>query len=103
MEFKHHLKVSHNEMWLLSVPDCLQVEAAVAAAKEAFPDWSARSPKQRAEVLNKLADLVEAHLEEFAQAESRDQGVSYCFNMLYQLKTHSHDQSDSQIACYQSY
>lgn len=52
-----------------------QVEAAVAAAKEAFPAWSERSPEQRAQVLNKLADLIEAHLEEFAQAESRDQGV----------------------------
>ncbi|XP_034018531.1 2-aminomuconic semialdehyde dehydrogenase [Thalassophryne amazonica] len=51
-----------------------EVEAAVAAAKKAFPDWSAHSPAQRAQVLNKLADLIEAHLEEFAQAESRDQG-----------------------------
>lgn len=62
----------------LSVLHYGQVEAAVAAAKEAFPEWSARSPKQRAEVLNKLADLIEAHLEEFAQAESRDQGVLHC-------------------------
>ncbi|XP_028996749.1 2-aminomuconic semialdehyde dehydrogenase [Betta splendens] len=56
-----------------------EVEAAVAAAKEAFPEWSARSPRQRAEVLNKLADLIEAHLEEFAQAESRDQGKTISF------------------------
>lgn len=55
------------------------MEAAVAAAKEAFPGWSDRSPEQRAQVLNKLADLMEANLEEFAQAESRDQGVLYCF------------------------
>lgn len=56
----------------------------MAAAKEAFPAWSQRSPEQRAQVLNKLADLIEAHLEEFAQAESRDQGVlemsAYCLN-----------------------
>jgi len=52
-----------------------QVDAAVAAAQEAFPSWSARSPELRAQVLNKLADLMEAQLEEFAQAESRDQGV----------------------------
>lgn len=52
-----------------------QVVAAVAAAKEAFPAWSERSPEQRAQVLNKLADLIEANLEEFAQAESRDQGI----------------------------
>ncbi|CAI5683570.1 unnamed protein product [Oreochromis niloticus] len=51
-----------------------EVDAAVAAAKEAFPEWSARSPEQRAKILHKLADLIEANLEEFAQAESKDQG-----------------------------
>nr|XP_057912714.1 2-aminomuconic semialdehyde dehydrogenase [Doryrhamphus excisus]XP_057912715.1 2-aminomuconic semialdehyde dehydrogenase [Doryrhamphus excisus]XP_057912716.1 2-aminomuconic semialdehyde dehydrogenase [Doryrhamphus excisus]XP_057912717.1 2-aminomuconic semialdehyde dehydrogenase [Doryrhamphus excisus]XP_057912718.1 2-aminomuconic semialdehyde dehydrogenase [Doryrhamphus excisus] len=56
-----------------------EVEAAVQAAKEAFPGWSARSPEQRAQVLNKLADLIEAHLEELAQAESRDQGKTVTF------------------------
>lgn len=73
-----------------------QVEAAVAAAKEAFPDWSARSSEQRAQVLNKLADLMEAHLEEFAQAESRDQGVLYCFNTCCIIKSQSRYQSGSQ-------
>lgn len=57
---------------------CLQVDAAVAAAKNAFPQWSACSPQQRADVLNKLADLIEADMEEFVQAESRDQGVLFC-------------------------
>ncbi|KAL7865015.1 hypothetical protein AOLI_G00164350 [Acnodon oligacanthus] len=58
------------------VPDsgAEEVEAAVTAAKEAFPSWSAKSPAERAQVLNKLADLLEARLEEFAQAESKDQG-----------------------------
>ncbi|KAG8011249.1 Aldehyde dehydrogenase family 8 member A1 [Nibea albiflora] len=63
------------------VPDSAEeeVEAAVAAAKEAFPAWSDRSPEQRAQVLNKLADLMEANLEQFAQAESRDQGKTVTF------------------------
>lgn len=55
------------------------MEAAVKAAKEAFPAWSEKSPAERAAVLNKLADLLEARLEEFAQAESKDQGESCCF------------------------
>lgn len=59
----------------MTLPFLLQVEAAVAAAKHAFPAWSERSPEQRAQVLNKLADLIDANLEELAQAESRDQGV----------------------------
>uniref|UniRef100_A0A8B9KYT8 Aldehyde dehydrogenase 8 family, member A1 n=1 Tax=Astyanax mexicanus TaxID=7994 RepID=A0A8B9KYT8_ASTMX len=58
------------------VPDsgAQEVEAAVKAAKEAFPGWSEKSPADRAKVMNKLADLMEARLEEFAQAESKDQG-----------------------------
>ncbi|XP_030643027.1 2-aminomuconic semialdehyde dehydrogenase isoform X3 [Chanos chanos] len=58
------------------VPDSgpKEVEAAVKAAKEAFPEWSAKSPAERAQILNKVADLLEARLEEFAQAESKDQG-----------------------------
>lgn len=52
------------------------MEAAVAAAKEAFPAWSETDPEQRAKVLNKLADLIDANMEELAKAESRDQGAS---------------------------
>ncbi|KAJ8355760.1 hypothetical protein SKAU_G00185540 [Synaphobranchus kaupii] len=56
-----------------------EVEAAVKAAQEAFPEWSSRSPAERAKVLHKLADLIDAHLEEFAQAESKDQGKTITF------------------------
>ncbi|KAL2082456.1 hypothetical protein ACEWY4_022274 [Coilia grayii] len=56
-----------------------EVDTAVRAAKEAFPDWSSRSPADRAQVMNKLADLMEARLEEFAQAESKDQGKTMTF------------------------
>ncbi|XP_038626663.1 2-aminomuconic semialdehyde dehydrogenase isoform X2 [Tachyglossus aculeatus] len=57
------------------VPDSgpKEVEAAVLAAKDAFPAWSSKSPQERAQILNKLADLLEQSLEDFAQAESRDQ------------------------------
>ena len=36
--------------------------------------WSRTPPKQRSQLLLKIADLVEARLEEFAEAESQDQG-----------------------------
>uniref|UniRef100_A0A8C4WXE5 Aldehyde dehydrogenase 8 family, member A1 n=1 Tax=Eptatretus burgeri TaxID=7764 RepID=A0A8C4WXE5_EPTBU len=51
-----------------------EVDAAVQAAKRAFPKWTAWHVQQRSEFLLKLADVIEARLEEFAQAESRDQG-----------------------------
>lgn len=46
------------------------------AARAAFPGWSSRSPKERSQVLLRLADLLEESLEELAQAESKDQGES---------------------------
>lgn len=52
------------------------VNAAVAAAKAAFRGWSKTPVETRAALLNKIADIIERRLEEFAQAESHDQGKS---------------------------
>ena len=54
--------------------DAADVEAAVAAARQAFPGWSTLPASQRARWLEKLAGALEARIEEFAQAESRDGG-----------------------------
>ena len=51
-----------------------EVDAAVAAAREAFPGWARLGPQGRGEILGRVADLVEARLEEFAQLETRDNG-----------------------------
>ncbi|KAM9059628.1 2-aminomuconic semialdehyde dehydrogenase isoform 2-T2 [Megaptera novaeangliae] len=51
-----------------------EIEAAVEAARAAFPGWSSRSPQERSQVLQRLADSLEQSLEELAQAECRDQG-----------------------------
>ncbi|KAM6208507.1 2-aminomuconic semialdehyde dehydrogenase isoform 2-T2 [Sarcoramphus papa] len=56
-----------------------EVEAAVKAAQAAFPIWSSKSPLERSQILNKLADLIEHDLEAFAQAESKDQGKTITF------------------------
>lgn len=50
------------------------VESAVEAAKRAFPAWSKKTPHQRSQILNKIADLLEQKIDLFAEAESRDQG-----------------------------
>ncbi|RNF83249.1 aldehyde dehydrogenase [Montanilutibacter psychrotolerans] len=54
--------------------DAGDVEAAVAAAQAAFPAWSALPNTERARWLEKLADAIEARLDDFAHAESRDGG-----------------------------
>ncbi|XP_065897799.1 2-aminomuconic semialdehyde dehydrogenase-like [Dysidea avara] len=60
----------------VKVPDSGQdeVDKAVKSAKEAFVKWSRTPAKERAKYLHKIADAIETRLEEFAVAESRDQG-----------------------------
>jgi phenylacetaldehyde dehydrogenase len=63
---------------LAEVPagDTEDVNRAVRAARRAFEagPWRRMTPSERGRVLWKLADLVEAHTEEFAQLETLDNG-----------------------------
>ena len=54
-----------------------QIVAAVAAASKAFPSWSSTVPKDRATLLLKLADRIEAEAESFASLESQNCGKPY--------------------------
>ncbi|MEJ7688549.1 MAG: 5-carboxymethyl-2-hydroxymuconate semialdehyde dehydrogenase [Variovorax sp.] len=51
-----------------------EVNAAVAAAKEAFPKWAATPAPQRARLMRKLGDLIAAHVPEIARTETDDCG-----------------------------
>jgi aldehyde dehydrogenase len=50
------------------------VEAALDAAEGAAPSWGKTSVTERANILNKMADRIEANLEKVAIAESWDNG-----------------------------
>src|SRR6266496_1840890 len=50
------------------------VDHAVEAAKRAWPEWLETTPAERAELLLKLADLIDEHAEELAQLESTNVG-----------------------------
>ena len=54
--------------------DADDVEAAVAAARSAFPAWSALPNSERGRWLRRLADALEARLEDVARAEACDGG-----------------------------
>ena len=55
--------------------DAQDVDDAVVAAAAAFAgDWATVLPSARARLLNRLADLVEAHADELALLETTDQG-----------------------------
>ena len=81
------LQAPHHDAWLdvhepatgtvfAHCPDsgAVDVEAAVEAASRAAPGWAHTPIEQRAHLLQRLADLIEARLEEFAALESRDSG-----------------------------
>lgn len=59
-----------------TIPDSdgADVDAAVAAAKSAQPAWAARTVAERCDVLDAVADLLEARLPELASLESKDTG-----------------------------
>jgi aminomuconate-semialdehyde/2-hydroxymuconate-6-semialdehyde dehydrogenase len=50
------------------------IASAVKAAEAAQPAWAAAPAAQRAQLLNRVADLVEARMDDFVAAESRDSG-----------------------------
>lgn len=51
-----------------------EVDLAVAAAKAAFPAWSALGPKERGKLLLRLAELIEENVETLARIETMDNG-----------------------------
>ncbi|MEX8192898.1 5-carboxymethyl-2-hydroxymuconate semialdehyde dehydrogenase [Comamonas guangdongensis] len=51
-----------------------EVDAAVAAAKEAFPKWAGLPAAERAKLVRKLGDLIAKHVPEIAATETNDCG-----------------------------
>lgn len=51
-----------------------QLEAAVAAARRAFPAWSARPVAERQALLARIGDTIQAHAEDFMRLLTLEQG-----------------------------
>lgn len=51
-----------------------EIDAAVAAAKAAFPGWRAVAPGERAEIMHALADALSARAADLAEIEARNAG-----------------------------
>jgi betaine-aldehyde dehydrogenase len=54
--------------------DASDVDAAVRAAREAFPEWSSAAPVERSSALTRMAALLEARADELARTETRQTG-----------------------------
>ncbi|MCJ8300781.1 MAG: 5-carboxymethyl-2-hydroxymuconate semialdehyde dehydrogenase [Pseudomonadales bacterium] len=77
------------------------IDAAVAAAKAAFPAWSKRPAAERAALMRKLGELIDLHVPEIAAMETQDCGqtihttgkvliprASHNFNFFAEICTH---------------
>jgi 5-carboxymethyl-2-hydroxymuconic-semialdehyde dehydrogenase len=51
-----------------------EIDAAVAAAKAAFPAWAGKPATERAVLLRKLGDLIARHVPQIARTETEDTG-----------------------------
>jgi phenylacetaldehyde dehydrogenase len=69
--------------------DSEDVDRAVKAARRAFESgpWPNISPSERARLLWKLSDLLEEHLEEFAELETLDNGKPLFFSRIVDIPT----------------
>jgi aminomuconate-semialdehyde/2-hydroxymuconate-6-semialdehyde dehydrogenase len=58
------------------IPDSNEKDVAVAvqAAQKAFPAWSTMPAAERFQILNRIAELIDQHLDELALAETNDNG-----------------------------
>jgi malonate-semialdehyde dehydrogenase (acetylating)/methylmalonate-semialdehyde dehydrogenase len=54
-----------------------EIDAAVAAAKAAFPGWAATTPSRRAQVVYELRRLLEERKDELAQGISAEHGKTH--------------------------
>jgi len=51
-----------------------EVDAAVRAAKDAFPRWAAKPAAERAKLVHQLGELISKHVPALSDTESRDTG-----------------------------
>lgn len=60
----------------IAAADAGDVDRAVAAARKAFDDgeWRSMTPALRARLLWRIADLIDAHIDELSELETLDQG-----------------------------
>lgn len=66
--------IDETEIAQIAAGGAAEVDAAVAAARAAFPAWAALSVPERAAILRRVAEGVEARVEDLARVETRDNG-----------------------------
>ena len=55
----------------------VEIDAAVAAARQAFPAWAGLPAKERARIMRRFGDLIAQHVQELAELETDDTGLPF--------------------------
>ena len=68
------------------IPDgnAADVDAAVKAARAAFPEWSAKSPEERAKFCTRIAEGLGARMDEIATVVTREAGMPKWLSLMVQ-------------------
>jgi aldehyde dehydrogenase (NAD+) len=66
---------TEQEIGIVSLGNARDVDAAVAAAKEAFPAWAATDPGERIALIERMKTIYAARNEEMARAISQEMGA----------------------------
>lgn len=68
-----------------------EVDAAVAAAKAAFPNWSTMEVKKRSQIMHRVGELITKHVPEIAEMETNDCGqvIGQTLNALIPRSAHN--------------
>ncbi len=67
------------------------VAAAVAAARAALPSWAATPAAERARLMRRFGEVIDAHVEEIARLETRDTGLPITQTWKKQIPRASHN------------
>jgi acyl-CoA reductase-like NAD-dependent aldehyde dehydrogenase len=73
--FEDHSPLDWSLLANVSRGDAGTADEAVTAAQGAFPDWAALGATERASALGRLADLIDAHVDELAAVECLDMAM----------------------------
>ena len=77
--FENTSPVDGSRIGDVAAGDAADVDAAAAAATDAFDDWAGRTGAERKKILNAVADSIVAHAEEIAAVECVDTGQAVRF------------------------
>ncbi|GAA4226932.1 aldehyde dehydrogenase (NAD+) [Sagittula marina] len=76
---------TETEIARIPLGDARDVDRAVAAARAALAGWSARAPQDRADILERLADLMEDRADMLAQCLTREMGAALSYAQTAQV------------------